>query len=361
MVKAKTAIILSLGTSPLAQLAELIDDDDKTAKQLWDALAKLHTTSNAQLIINLQHELENLSYKDGEVREKHLEIFNDIIGKLESYDKKVEYNESKLIRTLPESFEPFAMITNSVGMSFDKLLVAIEGEISRRKRHKISSVNISNPTAAAAVDSKTQIPSPHGGIGKKKKGPCFVCGKLGHYAFDCWHKQDGYQRTGRRSSFFRGRGRTRGRGGRGRFRYHDRYTRGYGNPHFQPVPNTTWPHTQNQNTSPVPHNGGSNSGHSINGAAQYASNNFGIPQPSQFSNPSSRDRSFGFMASIKFRSSVAMCDEKKSTNALIDSGGSHHFFTQGPPSYLIESGCRRCSVGLRRLDNRCNGNCVHST
>lgn len=48
MVESKSSIILTLGSSPLAQLNNIIDDDDLTAKELWDALVKLYTTSNAQ-------------------------------------------------------------------------------------------------------------------------------------------------------------------------------------------------------------------------------------------------------------------------------------------------------------------------
>ena len=35
---------------------------------------------------------------------------------------------------------------------------------------------------------------------------------------------------------------------------------------------------------------------------------------------------WGFMAKIKLKSSVAKCGETKTDDALIDSGGSHHFF-----------------------------------
>jgi len=39
-IKAKSNIILSLGDSALAQTRLIIDDDNKTAKELWEALAK---------------------------------------------------------------------------------------------------------------------------------------------------------------------------------------------------------------------------------------------------------------------------------------------------------------------------------
>jgi len=57
MIKAKSSIVLSLGSGPLAQLSAIIDDDERTAKELWDGLTRLYTTSNAQAIFNLENEL----------------------------------------------------------------------------------------------------------------------------------------------------------------------------------------------------------------------------------------------------------------------------------------------------------------
>ncbi len=42
--KAKSDIVLALGSSATANTSEIIDDDHKTAKELWDELARLHTT-----------------------------------------------------------------------------------------------------------------------------------------------------------------------------------------------------------------------------------------------------------------------------------------------------------------------------
>ena len=49
------------------------------------------------------------------------------------------------------------------------------------------------------------------------------------------------------------------------------------------------------------------------------------PYPENRQNEPSQ-QSFGFMARIKYRSTVATCGEEKSKDTLIDSGGSHHFF-----------------------------------
>lgn len=90
MVKAKSSIILTLSSSPLAQLSDIIDDDDRTAKELGDAFVKLYTTSNAQAILNLDQELEALSFEDGKSWEKHTDKFHNILGKFSSYDSSVK-------------------------------------------------------------------------------------------------------------------------------------------------------------------------------------------------------------------------------------------------------------------------------
>lgn len=72
MVRAKTSIVLTLDVGPLAQMAAIIDDDSRTAKDLWDFIHKFCTEKNTQAIINLHQDLEKLQFKDREDFEKHL-------------------------------------------------------------------------------------------------------------------------------------------------------------------------------------------------------------------------------------------------------------------------------------------------
>lgn len=53
-IKSKSNIVLTLGIQPTTALAKIIDDDQKYAKDLWDVIAKLYTTTNTQAIINLK-------------------------------------------------------------------------------------------------------------------------------------------------------------------------------------------------------------------------------------------------------------------------------------------------------------------
>lgn len=60
MFKAKSAIVSTIEVGPMAQVSSIIDSDEGTASELWDALAKLYTTSNEQTVIKLVQELEKL-------------------------------------------------------------------------------------------------------------------------------------------------------------------------------------------------------------------------------------------------------------------------------------------------------------
>jgi len=124
--------------------------------------------------------------------------------------------------------------------------------------------------------------------------------------------QPGFRGRGRGSMIGRGRGQGRGFGrgfGRGN----------YQNPYYQGVPQT-----QSGNSTPAPDNqppfvgqGSSNNGHSA-----MPSNMSNVPH---FGNNGSQNY-YGFMARIKFRSSIATCDERKKNVSLLDSGGSHNFY-----------------------------------
>lgn len=60
--KAKRVIVCALGPEPLACFCSLIDDG--TAKQIWEELSRIYTTSTAQAVINLERELMGMSFAD---------------------------------------------------------------------------------------------------------------------------------------------------------------------------------------------------------------------------------------------------------------------------------------------------------
>lgn len=135
MVKDKCSIVLTLESSPLAQFADIIEDDNKTAKDFWDAVVQIYKASNAQVIIKLEQELEALRLDDNGNWETNIGKFLDILGKLSTYDSPVKEEEkaSKLLRTLPDSFHPLAMASQTNEYPVEKIISAVKGEFSRRR------------------------------------------------------------------------------------------------------------------------------------------------------------------------------------------------------------------------------------
>lgn len=231
-VRAKSTIVLTLGDAPLAQLSDVIDDDDRSAKELWDAIARTYTTSNAQAIINLEQELEKLSFDEKTTWEKHLHKFHEVLGKLAAYGSTVREEEkvSKLLRTLPESFSPLAMVAETSNVELDRLITTIESELARRSTQASRQNNRS--TTGAQVRSSANIATVPGSssqhsrdIDKNASKVCWSCGRRGHFARQCWQRADQNRGRGNGSGRrpYRGRGRGNSRGfGRGRGRGYSR-------------------------------------------------------------------------------------------------------------------------------------------
>lgn len=94
--------------------------------------------SNAQEIINLEQDLENVQYKDDGDWTKHLNKFNELLVQIASYSSPVNETDKtkKLMRTQPPSFAPLAMTAEGNNMSFDRVIANIEGGLSRRAKNK---------------------------------------------------------------------------------------------------------------------------------------------------------------------------------------------------------------------------------
>lgn len=56
MSKAMSALILMLVPGPMEPTSAIIDDDEKTTMDLWDALSSLYTSCNEHTVINLIQE-----------------------------------------------------------------------------------------------------------------------------------------------------------------------------------------------------------------------------------------------------------------------------------------------------------------
>jgi len=313
--RAKSTITLYLGDAPLAQLSEIVDDEESNAKDLWEAVAKLYTSSNSQAVINLQRELESLSLTDTSQWERHLQKFHEILGKIAAYGVAIteEEKSSKLLRTLPESFAPLAMVAESSGMTFDRIIATVESEISRRDKRSGTPKPIPIPKANTMREA-----GPLRDTDKRSNKKCWICNRRGHFARDC--REKGFSQHGR------GRGRRGGRGGRGRGHLAQRNVwqgeQGRGNFNHRPTAGFggPWSNAQPMADAPPCH---------LQGQHHHANHQRMPPSYGTGPNPhrkSSHEKYFGLMAKVKFRSSVATVDDVRSDDMLVDSGGTHHFF-----------------------------------
>ncbi len=96
----------------------------KTAKELWDELARLHTTTSTQAVLNLKQQLDSLMFDEKKDFSAHVKRFVAICDELASYGEEVDPKDksSKLIRSLPSSFSALAMVTSATDTTLDKLL-----------------------------------------------------------------------------------------------------------------------------------------------------------------------------------------------------------------------------------------------
>ncbi len=83
------------------------------AKELWDELARLHTTTSTQAILNLKQELDSLVFDEKKNFVVHVNTFVAICDELSSYGEEIDAKEksSKLMRSLPPSLSELAMVT----------------------------------------------------------------------------------------------------------------------------------------------------------------------------------------------------------------------------------------------------------
>lgn len=203
--KAKSVIVLSLGDEVIAKVRVLVDEDDKTAKELWDELARIHTTSSTQKIANLHQKLDNLMYDESTNFDKHISNFLSIIDELASLDQLIQESDkaTKLIRSLPPSFDALAMATSVNKLNFDELVTAIHANIERRRKssNKHDAPRLQAYTSRAPGLHSTSFRgrgrgnSYRGRRGGRGRGgsnisrangrACHYCGKEGHFIRFC--------------------------------------------------------------------------------------------------------------------------------------------------------------------------------
>lgn len=317
----KSTIILCLGDSALAKTRILVDGD-ANAKELWDELERIYTMSSTQAVANLQAKLESLSFKEGQSWESHISSFMSILDELAAQDQVMTESEkvTKILRTLPSSFDALAMASSLNENSFDQIVNAVQANIERRKKIGIWNKEANNSTGTPSAQ--------------------YADGSVMNYSSANNRGRGGRGRYGR--------GRRGGRGGRGRFHFNtnSRTCHYCGKPgHFikfcrlrisdeasgrirKPAHQSQNSHGHNYNSNP---NGGNNA-HiqtdswggqnvpSVNMANATPLNDVPTPpaQASQFFPPQAHV--------VRFESKLASVGSDKTNDSFIDSGATHNFF-----------------------------------
>lgn len=210
--RATGRIILCLGDPVASQTRLFVDDDDKTAGDLWNELEHIFMMSNAQVIQNQKQKLKSLIFKDDGNFDKHVASFLTVIGELATYDVELSESEqtSKLLRSLPPSFVSLAMVSSLQQFDFDTLVNAVQAELARRSNSCNTQRKEKYVEAKANISQHQQKVNrgqrgsrntrghgrgghhgsfrSHGPDGRAKKRTCDYCGVQGHIYRNCWRR-----------------------------------------------------------------------------------------------------------------------------------------------------------------------------
>lgn len=150
-------------------MSTVLDDDERSAKDLWTELDKAYRMSNTQMAINTERKLENMTF-DKKEWEKHLESFHLLVSKLASIEKPVSSDTkvSKILRTFPQRSAPIAMVAESSSVPFEMVIPSVKAEISRRKVQGTTKT-VTPMDASALHDPKRPKKRPMDGSIRKRR------------------------------------------------------------------------------------------------------------------------------------------------------------------------------------------------
>ena len=101
--QAKGSLTLLLSEQVQVRAIAIIEDENKTAYDLWEFLRSTYTASNEQAVQNLRVKLDKLMYVEGTEWDDHLNEFNSLIAQLAVQNVEIDDSQKKsmIIRSLP--------------------------------------------------------------------------------------------------------------------------------------------------------------------------------------------------------------------------------------------------------------------
>ena len=113
--QAKGTITLLLSEAVQVHAEGLIEDEDKSAFELWQFLESTYTASTDQAIQNLRVQLDQLMYVEGTEWSEHMNKFNALIAKLAMHNVAIDDNQKKamLMRSLPRTMSVISTVANA--------------------------------------------------------------------------------------------------------------------------------------------------------------------------------------------------------------------------------------------------------
>ncbi len=126
------------GPSATSKTSEIIDNDSKTAKELWNELGRLYPTTSARAVLNLKQQLDALTFHEKNDFSAHVNKFVAICDELASHGEEIDQKDRsfKLVRSFPSSFSALAVVMSVTDTKFDKIAGAVKAELARRANPK---------------------------------------------------------------------------------------------------------------------------------------------------------------------------------------------------------------------------------
>jgi len=193
-VKAKKIIRDSIDKRLLAYVPELI-----TSKEIYDRLVSLFKVNDANQVLFLGNKLKEIKKGKGESMQAYFLRITEIKNDLLSIGEVVPDRETTIttLGGLPPEWYIFrtTLLNNNVIQGFEELMARCIQEGTRMEEKEIPALK-SHPSA---FSSHAKRRNNYGAKSKGKAGPkvgrrgrCYNCNKMGHYARECPDKRDSH-------------------------------------------------------------------------------------------------------------------------------------------------------------------------